>query len=416
MERADSQTYSSGYLNDWRILNGGLGDHGVVQTAAATRNLSTSRICLEGGKRFDYLDNLPFNTHVMQLKTAAEPFGVLKKINLPMNARGKPAGFANIEFAEERDAVTFVESIEEYGLSTISQQYVENSSDTVFLNKLPKNVRHLDLEDALGLYGEILRIAFAPGSQAEEGPMAFVQFASEEIAATVVKDAQNSQISVKGERPWVNFARKKTSDQAARPKFNNPSDTIHVASLPLDITTHELKAIFGTYGEIQRVDLPENPRRTISFIKFSSTKSAEKAVEAGKKHEIKIRGETPYVDFSARHVKKTETRERTNGLYLSALPGTSDDVKELFKPYENNIRGMYFFKQADRIASVINFDSPEAAARALEEVKTNNKGDFTLEYAKSWPKNAQNKNSERRNSYGGDWGRGARNSHFYRQN
>ncbi|ESK90319.1 polyadenylate-binding protein [Moniliophthora roreri MCA 2997] len=362
----------------------------------------------------------------MQVKSAAESFGVLKKINIPLNSRGKPAGFANIEFADERDAVSFFDSIEEYGLSvgerkvrallfdapqTASHQYVEKPCDTVYLNKLPKNVTRQDLKDSFGWYGEILKIIISPG---EEGPMAFVQFSSEEIATRVVRDARNSQVLVNGQKPWVNFSKNRPADPAALPKSSKQSDIIHLAGLPPDTTTHELKEVFGAYGEIQRVDLPESLGRTIGFIKFSSKESALRAVEASQNHQIRFRGERPYVDFSTKNIKKTDPRQRTDRLYLSALPGTQDDVKELFRPYQDNIRGMFFFKQADRIASIIIFDSQEAAARALEGVKKN-RGDFTLEYAKSWPKNTRNKNSERRNSYGGDWEGGARSSQFYPQ-
>ncbi|EEB96782.1 hypothetical protein MPER_04023, partial [Moniliophthora perniciosa FA553] len=119
---------------------------------------------------------------VLCLKETAEPFGLVTKINIPNNKQGLPAGFANLEFAHDKDALDFYNAVEKHGLELgnpsrkvrallvdkpqeDTSQYAQ-PSDTVYLNNLPKDTTIEHVRDGLGRFADmIVRVTFASSSR-----------------------------------------------------------------------------------------------------------------------------------------------------------------------------------------------------------------------------------------------------------
>ncbi|KAK7029512.1 hypothetical protein VNI00_014545 [Paramarasmius palmivorus] len=399
----------------------------LVLRAAATRNFSTSRTWLEAGKRVVYIDNLPWSTHVLQLKSVAEPFGALTKINIPNTETGKPGGFANIEFADEHDAQKFFDTIGQHGLTVGGRQvrallfenaqdvlHAETVNDTVYLNNFPEGTTEEDIRQTLASYGDITRINMAPRSG--NGQIAFVQFSAPEAAAQVIEAAQQSRIQVNGLTPWVRYARPPRSREPREPNakrtsrseyLGTPNATVYIRQLPQGTTADDLTTALASYGEVVKTRFPAGYDSEICFVEFSSVEDATRVVRAGRDKQIQIHDKHPIIQYAK---EKLAPIERPKRLHLSEFEGTEDDVRMMFKPYEQTMKGMFFFRNQGKIAAMLRFQSVEAAGTALQEIKQKG-GDFIIDYAKVTHRK-RNTESEMRNSYGGDWGGGSQNSHY----
>uniref|UniRef100_A0A0W0FFE4 RRM domain-containing protein n=1 Tax=Moniliophthora roreri TaxID=221103 RepID=A0A0W0FFE4_MONRR len=348
-----------------------------------TRNFSASARCFLEVKRIVYLDNIPFNTNVLQLKETAEPFGLVTKINIPNNSQGRPAGFANLEFAHEKDALDF------YNAET-SNQYVP-PSDTIYLNNLPKDTTVEHVRDGLGTFADIIvRVTFASssGGQDSQGPLIYVQFPSESIAGEVIAAAKSHLIFINGRRPWVHYATKRKSSLSFEEL--NSTRTVYFGGLPKGTTQDELIKVLAPFGKIERVSIPGGYDETIAFVDFALREAAVRVIEAGNQQQIVIKGHKVWTDFAKGLPQGPREIIKTDKLHLSGFEGTEGDVKSIFAKHRDKVQGISFTSaETKKHNASITFRSVMAADRALREIlrkKSRIKkkhGAFTLHFAES---------------------------------
>ncbi|ESK90195.1 rna recognition motif protein [Moniliophthora roreri MCA 2997] len=336
-----------------------------------TRNFSASARCFLEVKRIVYLDNIPFNTNVLQLKETAEPFGLVTKINIPNNSQGRPAGFANLEFAHEKDALDFYNAVEEHGL------------------ELDTTVEHV--RDGLGTFADIIvRVTFASssGGQDSQGPLIYVQFPSESIAGEVIAAAKSHLIFINGRRPWVHYATKRKSSLSFEEL--NSTRTVYFGGLPKGTTQDELIKVLAPFGKIERVSIPGGYDETIAFVDFALREAAVRVIEAGNQQQIVIKGHKVWTDFAKGLPQGPREIIKTDKLHLSGFEGTEGDVKSIFAKHRDKVQGISFTSaETKKHNASITFRSVMAADRALREIlrkKSRIKkkhGAFTLHFAES---------------------------------
>jgi RNA recognition motif-containing protein len=60
----------------------------------------------------------------------------------------------------------------------------------------------------------------------------------------------------------------------------NPSNTVHIASVPSIVTKGEIELIFEPYGNIVRIQIVGRLARIFCFVEYDSTGAATRAIEA----------------------------------------------------------------------------------------------------------------------------------------
>ncbi|KAG1740184.1 uncharacterized protein EDB91DRAFT_1133534 [Suillus paluster] len=222
-----------------------------------------------------------------------------------------------------------------------------------------------------------------------------------------------------------------------------PSGTIYIGNLPYAITEEELRQSFAEFGEIVRVSLgttPEGMSRGFGHVQFANVADASEVIKADQEDPIYIMNRDIYLDHAA--LQQPPVLEPYHTLYVRPFGGAEDDLREVFRDFEQSIADVRLLRDRETGASkgsaFVEFKNVEAATEALEAI--NDQKDpstgrpVILRYAKpsrldstsdfkSNPEgrkrrfnprdNQREKGSRRKNSYGGDW-QGSQRTEEYR--
>ncbi|CAH3173590.1 unnamed protein product [Porites evermanni] len=277
--------------------------------------------------------NLPFNTTTDELRNVFAPFGTVARLVLP------PSGItALVEFfepsqakkafqklayskfkhvplylewaplgvfsgkAEEKDlqeAKKDEQTSEDKIKETIDekQHEVDNPENpegtTVFVKNLNFNTTEESLKETFSRLGPLLNTVIArkrdpktPENLLSMG-YGFVEYKNRSDALQAIKQLQNS--SLDGHTLELKMSHRKSSDKVSQRKSatatKQNSSKILVRNVPFEATRKELKELFGTFGEIKTIRLPQKlsgsgTHRGFAFVDFLTKQDAKRAFES----------------------------------------------------------------------------------------------------------------------------------------
>jgi len=280
--------------------------------------------------------NLPFNTPCEELRNIFAPFGKVARLVLP------PSGItALVEFFEPSQAKKAFQKLayskfkhvplylewaplgvfsgkpeeklaEETSETTKENKGKETPGDkesdvqddeggdsentegtSVFVKNLNFDTTEDSLKEAFSKLGPVLNATIAkkkdpkkPGHLLSMG-YGFVEYKKRSDALKAIKELQNS--TLEGHTLELKMSHRKASDMVTRRKSasikKQNSSKILVRNVPFEASKKELKELFGTFGEIKTLRLPQKlsgtgTHRGFAFVDFLTKQDAKRAFES----------------------------------------------------------------------------------------------------------------------------------------
>jgi len=265
-------------------------------------------------------------------------------------------------------------------------------SHNVFVRKLPKEMKHKDLEEEFSKHGDIKSLKISLNQDHSSRGYGFVCF-KDEASATKALEASSEADSVQA----VKFEPKD------RREFRKLINNIYVKNIPLDWSDDQVKEMFAPFGTIKSLVLREHKIGKFGFVCYDDPSGvskeygpecARKAIE-GLQGRVMGKGEDdkeiqlyvrPAMKTSDRHVEKIRetikyknSKKRCN-LYVKNFPSTwtEDDLRNLFKQCGEIEKIRLDKGKAGNAYAFICYKQPDAAANAKSTLSSQTYGDKVL--------------------------------------
>jgi RNA recognition motif-containing protein len=155
----------------------------------------------------------------------------------------------------------------------------------VYVNKLPADTTEEHVRTALAAFGEVVDLVV----QAERG-FAYATFAELSSAQKLIDAAP---VNINGAQAGAEFRRSRAPNRVTRSRKPRQSrkpkgPQIYVKGLDENTDESSLRAAFGGFGEIVKVEKRDN--RDYAFIQFETKDQVTDAVSAGENNGIKVNG------------------------------------------------------------------------------------------------------------------------------
>lgn len=265
-------------------------------------------------------------------------------------------------------------------------------SHNVFVRKLPKDMKHKDLENQFTAHGDIKSLKISLNADHSSRGYGFVCFKDEESANKALKATGNAD-----EVQAVKFEPKDRRE--VRKLINN----VYVKNIPLEWSDEKVKALFAPYGEIKSLVLNKNDMGQFGFVCYDDPKGqskeygpacANKAIEnlqgkdmgkdpQGREMKLYVRPAMKKSDRFVEKIKETikykNSKKRCN-LYVKNFPAnwTQENLTDLFKQC-GEIENIRLDKgKTGNAYAFICYKQPDAAATAKQTLSNQTYGDKVL--------------------------------------
>lgn len=180
-------------------------------------------------------------------------------------------------------------------LNTFEAEYVKpvevvkTNSNTLFVKNLSFDTTQKGLEEHMKSAGEIKSIRIITNQGLPSG-YGFVEYATEKAASKALRNLNNSildghSLKLSESKTTVQIPQKRSKkvDQITEIKEEDNRTKILVKNLAFEATKHELKNLFGNFGEVKSVRIPTKvggTHRGFGFVELLTHDDAERAIDS----------------------------------------------------------------------------------------------------------------------------------------
>lgn len=274
----------------------------------------------------------------------------------------------------------------------------------IFVRKIPKDLKHEDLEKEFSKYGEVKSCKVSMNEDHTSRSYGFVCFKDANNVNRALSESANRE-SIIG----VKFAPKNKSD--FRKAFNN----IYVKNIPDGWGEPEIKQHFGAHGNIQSLFTGNNEFGMYAFVCYGNNDPMDReygpscAQKACQEMDGKTFGDKQlYVKEALKRsdrdkvlahetLKYKTSKKRCNLFVKNFDPSTTeDDLKNLFSTY-GEIESLRLFKAGDgkNPHAFVCFKTPDTASAVKSaELQLNNRPLYVSHYEMKQQREIQNESAK----------------------
>ncbi|TWU71681.1 Splicing factor [Metarhizium rileyi] len=275
--------------------------------------------------------NLPSDATQTAVRKYFKQYGHINNITAFVKEEANPSTTALIEFSSTEEAQSaLLKNAKYFGESQISVQ--PGHDLTVYVANYPPAADDNFVRDLFKDCGDILSIRWPSLKINTHRRFCYVSFRDRSTSAkAVAKDGKLLDGKYRLLAKYSDPSRKKDREGALA-----EGREVHISDLDSSATEAELRAVFGKFGTVKRVNIPLNmagKNRGFAFLDFASRDQAEKAVK--ELNNTKFKSQILRVEVSKENKVKPSAKTDFQRTSASPAPSSLKEDAEGDKPTNN---------------------------------------------------------------------------------